>query len=177
MSQKLIHVVLMIIFKKTTTNDSGPFPKKEVISQVVSWLQRQCMGLLPDTQNCRLRMHREHRERFPHQLSDPVMHHGTCVMHVPWYMSGSLTSGFLWSRWRGKRSRHFRCMHNPHFYVSGKRPMTVALLRPPSLIINLLPSKYNNFLTRHLMLHTEGIKPHSLPHWILFFFRDSYLVQ
>ena len=43
------------------------------------------MGLLPDTQNCGLRMHQECRERFPrHQLqrkplvSDPGMRHGTC---------------------------------------------------------------------------------------------------
>ena len=51
------------------------------------------------------------------------MHHGTCVTHVPWCMLGSLTSSFLWSRWRGKRSRHTRRRHNPQFYVSGKRPM------------------------------------------------------
>ena len=58
------------------------------------------MGLLPDTQNCGLRMHQECRERFPrHRLqrkqivSDPGMHHGTCVTHVPWCMSGSLTRG------------------------------------------------------------------------------------
>ena len=25
--------------------------------------------------------------------------------------------------WRGKRSRHSRCMRNPQFHVSGKRPM------------------------------------------------------
>ena len=36
------------------------------------------------------------------QASDPDMHHGTCVTHVPWCMSGSLTSGFLWNRRRGK---------------------------------------------------------------------------
>ena len=36
------------------------------------------------------------------QVSDPDMHHGTCVTHVPWCMSGSLTSGFLWNRRRGK---------------------------------------------------------------------------
>ena len=34
------------------------------------------------------------------QVSDPDMHHGTCVTHVPWCMPGSLTSGFLWNRWR-----------------------------------------------------------------------------
>ena len=60
----------------------------------------------------------------PAWVSDPDMHHGTCVTHVPWCMPGSLTSGFLWSWWRGKRSRHSRRMRNPQFYVSGKRPMT-----------------------------------------------------
>ena len=49
------------------------------------------------------------------RVSDPDMHHGTCVMHVPWCMPGSLTRGFLLSRWRGKRSRHSRRLRNPHF--------------------------------------------------------------
>ena len=40
-------------------------------------------------------MRRERRVRFPrHRLvSDPGMHHGTCVTHVPWFMSGSLPRG------------------------------------------------------------------------------------
>ena len=35
------------------------------------------------------------RRRFQRKplVSDPGMHHGTCVMHVPWCMSGSLTCG------------------------------------------------------------------------------------
>ena len=56
------------------------------------------MGLLSDAQNCGLRMRRKCRERFSrHRLqmkplvSDPDMHHGTCVTHVPWCMSASLT--------------------------------------------------------------------------------------
>ena len=36
------------------------------------------------------------------QISDPDMHQGTCVTHVPWCMPGSLTSGFVWSRVAGK---------------------------------------------------------------------------
>ena len=36
------------------------------------------------------------------RVSDPNMHYGTCVTHVPWCMPWSLTSGFSWSRWRGK---------------------------------------------------------------------------
>ena len=59
----------------------------------------------------------------PLLVSDPDMHHGTCVTHVPWSMTGSLTIGFLSSRWRGKRSRHSRRTRNAQFYVSGKRSM------------------------------------------------------
>ena len=55
----------------------------------------------------------------PPWVSDPDMHHGTCVTHVPWCMPGSLTRGFLWTHWREKRSRHSRRMRNPQFCVSG----------------------------------------------------------
>ena len=47
------------------------------------------MGLLPDTWNCGLCMRRECREHFPHYrlqrkplVSDPGMHHGTCLPHL-----------------------------------------------------------------------------------------------
>ena len=85
------------------------------------------MGLLPDVQNSGLRMRRECRERFspPQRVSDPDMHHGTCVTHVPWCMPESLTCGFLWSRWRGKRSRHSRCVRNPQS-VKGKALVTIC---------------------------------------------------
>ena len=59
----------------------------------------------------------------PPRFSDPDMHHDTCVTHVSWCMPGSLTSDFLWSRWRGKRCRHSRRMRKPQFYVSAKRPI------------------------------------------------------
>ena len=59
----------------------------------------------------------------PPRVSNPDMHHGTCVTHVPWCMPGSLTRVFLWIRGRGKHSRHSRRMRNPQFCVSGKRPM------------------------------------------------------
>ena len=64
-------------------------------------------------------------------FSDPDMHHGTCAMHVPGCMPGSLTSGFLWSQWRGKRSRHSWYMRNPQSYVSGKRPMAPLMFSFP----------------------------------------------
>ena len=53
------------------------------------------------------------------ECRDPGMHHGTCVTHMPWCLSGSLTRG-------GGENRHSRRMRNPQFYVSGKRPMAVA---------------------------------------------------
>ena len=65
----------------------------------------------------------------PLRVSDPDMHHGTCVTHVPWCMPGSLTSAF-WSRWRGKRSWYSRRMRNPQFYVSGKRPIGCGVRIP-----------------------------------------------
>ena len=60
---------------------------------------------------------------LPPRVSDPDMHHGTCVTHVPWCMPGSLTGDVFWSRWRVKRSRHSRRMRNSKFCVSGKRPI------------------------------------------------------
>ena len=38
----------------------------------------------------------------PPRVSDPDMHHGTWVTHVPWRMPGLLTTGFPWGRWRQK---------------------------------------------------------------------------
>ena len=77
------------------------------------------MGLLPDMQNCGLRMRWECRERFRcHRfqmkpiVSDPSMHNG--MMHV----------GFATPRWRGKR---YRLMRRPQFCVSGKRPIGQVL--------------------------------------------------
>ena len=58
----------------------------------------------------------------PPRVSDPDIHQGT---HVPWCLPGSLTSDFLWSQWRGKRSRHSRCMRKQQFSVFGKRPIVV----------------------------------------------------
>ena len=64
----------------------------------------------------------------PPRVRYPDMHHGTCVTHVPWCMPGSLTSSFLWSRWRRKYSRHYRSMRNPQCYISGKKPMEFLLV-------------------------------------------------
>ena len=59
----------------------------------------------------------------PTRVSDPDMHHGTCVTHVPRCIPAWLTSGFLWSRWRRETFPAFPRMRNLQVYVSGKRPM------------------------------------------------------
>ena len=46
------------------------------------------------------------------------MHHGTCVTHVPWCMSGSLTRG------NGENVPGIRAHAHPQYYVSGKMPMS-----------------------------------------------------
>ena len=70
-------------------------------------------------------MRREYRERFPRHrwLAIPTCitaraSRARAVMHA-----GSLVSGFIWSRWLRKRSRHSRRMRNPQICVSDKRPM------------------------------------------------------
>ena len=67
----------------------------------------------------------------PPRVSDPDMHHGTCTTHVPWCMPGSTTSWFVWSRWRGKRSRYSWRMRNPQFCVSGPWLVTTWLTASP----------------------------------------------
>ena len=72
-------------------------------------------------------------------VSDPDMHHGTCVTHVPWCMPGSLTSGFLWSR-------------NPPCCVSCKRHIRVqAKHTQPNRITH-------NLATHHRAAHNPAAR-------------------
>ena len=99
----------------------------------------------------------------PPGVSDSDMQHGTCVTHVPCCMSGSLTNGFLWSRWRGKRSRHSRRMRNPQFYVSDKRPMASRLfggkLKQSWISVNwILGNKFQSNLNQNTKIaYQKGI--------------------
>ena len=109
--------------------------KTGTVSIVLQWkLFLACtgtMGLLPDAQNCGLRVSGMPGTFSPlPRFSDPDMHHGKCVAHMQLCMPGSLTSGFLRSRWRGKHSRRMR---KPQFCVSGKRPMEPVWLERGSL--------------------------------------------
>ena len=96
----------------------------------------------------------------PPPISDPDMHHATCVKHVLWCMPGSLTSGFLWSRWRGKRSRHSRRMRNLQFYVSGKRPIADVIGTVTTTTTNTKPLEQYSSIPCGLelyMVHTFHI--------------------
>ena len=53
----------------------------------------------------------------PPRVSDPDMHHGTCVTLVPWFMSGSLTSSFLWSRRAGENEPGIPCACATHNFT------------------------------------------------------------
>ena len=70
----------------------------------------------------------------PHWVRDPDTHQGTCVRHVALCMPGSLTSGFLWRRWRGKRSRHSRRMRNPQLCTYRVRDPWTSPCYPREII-------------------------------------------
>ena len=85
---------MKIISRRYSRHENLPLPPSNTENH------DDCMGLLPDTYSCALRMRWECQERFSrHRLqrkplvSDPGMHHGTCVTYVPCCMSGSLTRG------------------------------------------------------------------------------------
>ena len=65
---------------------------------------------------------------------------------IPTCMPGSLSSSFLLSWRRGKCSRRSRRMHNPKFYVSGKRPMPLYQLYFNDLLCELKRSEYDVLL-------------------------------
>ena len=81
------------------------------------------------------------RRRFQREplVSDSSMHHGTCVTHVPWCMSGSLTCGDgenvpgipgacapailrIWQEAHGKVLNPYICL-----YTLGKKVVTLYL--------------------------------------------------
>ena len=90
----------------------------------------------------------------PPRVSDPDMHHDTCVTYVPWCMPGLLTSGFLWSRWRWKPARHSRCMRNTQFYLSGKRPIAHVRWSRKSFVLKNYYRRYDyhRYIFCHLVL-------------------------
>ena len=105
---KLHSVTTLLNFNITTTS-----PRDQWVYQTISWLVSSLYfqpvvskGLLLQWASYQIRKiagcacagnagNVFPRRRFQRKLlvSDPGMHHGTCVTHVPWCMSGSLTCG------------------------------------------------------------------------------------
>ena len=110
-------------------------------------------------------MRRECRESFtrPRGLAIQAYTKARCLTNVPWCMPGSLTSGFLWSRWRGERSRHSRCSFNTQFCVSGQRPMAQydrwRVRWPP---LQGLPLRCHIFKSSHCTSGVSNIRIFSL---------------
>ena len=92
----------------------------------ICWIEPlyDATGLLTDTWHCGLRMRCECRERFPRHRGLAIL---TCITARAWRFPLN-SSGFLWIRWRAKRSRQSRRMRNPQFYVSGKRPIAYTAM-------------------------------------------------
>ena len=83
----------------------------------------------------------------PPLVSDPDMHHSTCMTHVPWCMPESLTSSFVWSRLNSVAKKTFPASPAQalptvlRIYVSGKRSMGDANLHCPWYMLRQL--KFN----------------------------------
>ena len=88
-----------------------------IVRQPQAWASYHLPGTLSwglrTRRECQKRRFTRHRLQREPLISDPCMHHVTCVTHVPWCMSGSLTRG----------GREKRRMGNSQFYVSDKRPI------------------------------------------------------
>ena len=83
----------------------------------------------------------------PSRVSDPDMYNGTFVTHVSWYMPGSLTSVFLWSRWQGKRSQNSRACatRNCMYLVRGPCISHVSFKCDVSVILILSDMSFTLF--------------------------------
>ena len=94
----------------------------------------------------------------PPRFSDPDMHHITCRDAC----RDLLTSDFLWSRWRGKLSRHSRRMCNPQFYVSAKGPMTLFKMvkEIKKIMLTALPVVMGWIHNRHILYYVICYQTH-----------------
>ena len=83
----------------------------------------------------------------PPRVSDPDMHHDTCVTHVPWCMPGSLISGFIWSRWRENVTG-----------IPGTAPNFTYLVRGPWRRILLEPACRHVPFPGHVYWASSGLR-------------------
>ena len=102
-------------------------------------------------------MHRECRERFPRhrlqkkpQVSDPDMHHGTCVTHVPCCMSGSLTLVILgiWQEAHGELGKPSLLWRHEWITESHSDVITYPCSKYTSLGKDALLPRYLNIVAQ-----------------------------
>ena len=108
-----------------------------------------------------------HRLQRKPLVSDPGMHHGTCVTHVPWQHVGIAKP-----RWREKRSRYSRRMRNLQFYSSGKGPIGLQLAVLPAVWLAYPNIEWG---TPHLWCIMGGFNYGNIHHFSKAI--DSYLSQ
>ena len=85
-----------------------------------------------------------HRLQRKPLVSDPGMHHGTCVTHVPWCMLGSLTRG------GGENVPGIPgayATHNFTYLARGPLSNITRLLHSPGLVVVGLPAVYDTRLS------------------------------
>ena len=116
-----------ILCECPTSGSVGDRPATRANVSLLFWLDRFVSGVNTLGASCQIRKIACCACTGNAGNVSPAMHHGTCVTHVPWCISGSLISGFLWSRWWGKRSWHSRRMRNTQCCVYGKRPMVAEI--------------------------------------------------
>ena len=75
------------------------------------------------------------------RVSDPDMHHGTCVTHVPWCMPGSLTS-FLWNRRWGETFPAFPAHAQPRDFTYLARGPWCLFCSISIVILSVIPVTY-----------------------------------
>ena len=96
----------------------------------------------------------------PPRVSDPDMYHGTCMTHVTWCMPGSLSRGFLWSRWENVPGIPGACpIRNFTYLVRGPLATITSIPTPSSALnqpTNTLLCRFNSSLTIPKMDRTKG---------------------
>ena len=112
-------------------------------------------------------MRRECRGRFPHdrlqrkpRVSDPGMHHGTCVTHLPWCITGSLKHGVG----RNGPGIPGACATRPQFYASGNGPIDDVIWIRDNLLFSDSFKSPKSWLENNI--YPEGIPKCGCVAWV-----------
>ena len=118
---------------------------------------------------------------LPPQISDPDMHHSTCITQVPWCMPESLTSDFLCSQWRAKTFPAFLAHAQPAILriwqeahgtssVNNSCSWLYNILPQPLLTFSSLLESLDKILTINIHYHIQYFFHQPVPIFNLFTF-------